>query len=228
MSIYIDPSNIPTLEFDEIDSNSILENEFNRKSITVYILSNDIEIKRGQIINTINDEARYRNDGKLIWDGRVARWLSTAYDEYGSISREFQVSPTEFDPDSWIDTICHNTIYWPCILYRIQVRDSLVFDDELTEEKYWHGYFTHKGEIHHVFLNDYYDEDAIYDPKLNEGITMCINGIIYTSDSRSKRSPIEVFKKAVMRSSIPFNYNAGNFIDMKDNNIKSSYMEILY
>lgn len=190
----------------ETNEDYLIFNEYNRKLITIYIICNKIEIKRGQIINTIKDEYRYANEGKLIWDGIAAYWLSYAYDECGSIPCRFEVLPEEFDPNFWVDTVEGNK-YWPCIFYREQVRDSLVFDDALTKEKHWHGYFTHKGENHHVIVDDFYDENAFYRPE-------------------TERNPIEFFKEEVMRMTIPFYFDANRFIDMKDINIKSSYIEL--
>lgn len=202
MSSIINLLNI-NLEENDDESYMIVENDMNRKLVTDYISDNNIIIKRGDIINTIEDG--YRNDGVLIWDGNEALWLDYEIDEYGSVPKQFIIGPDTFTPDYWSSTICHNNIYWPCEKYRQEVSESLVFDKEISDEEHWHGVFTHDDKIYIVFVDDEYNEDYEYDPKLNTNIMSCIGGKMYRGKPHEDRKSRDEFVAAVLDMNIPFN-----------------------
>lgn len=224
-SIFIDGS-LLGLKIDPRSSCSVKQAGENKKLVTDYILTNKIEITRGFIINTLKADDRYRNDGKLIWTSTEAIWLDDEIDDYGAVPKEFEVSPKEFSPKYWNESVCHNSYYWPCLSYREQVRDSLVFDDELSEEQYWHGYFSHNGEINHVIIDDGFDDDYVYDPTMCRSLNYCNNGIIYRGMPKRERYSMEFFKEQVMNLNIPFSCYANNIINVKgdDTNISHMYL----
>ena len=150
-SVFIN-NEILGLERDENESYFIVESVENANIITQYIKDNNIYIRRGDIIDTIKYDNRYRNDGKFIWDGENAIFLECDIDDYGAIPKSFIVSPNEFSPKYWEKTICHNNYYWPYIEYRKQVVDSLIYDDKFTEEKKIYGCFKHDDKIIYVIL----------------------------------------------------------------------------
>jgi len=121
-------------------------------SITDYIIESKRRIKRGDIIDT-NKHERYRNMGVFIWDGTKAVQLSIDFDDYGSVPKEFIVTETDFSPWYWSRLVDHNYYYWPCVDYRQQVFDSLVFDSEFTEKEMWHGKYRFRDEIINVILD---------------------------------------------------------------------------
>ena len=68
------------------------------------------QIKRGDIVH-IEEFGSYRNDGKLIFDGKKLVNLCYDIDDYGSVPSSFTIGD-EFRSDHWIDVIDHNTIVW--------------------------------------------------------------------------------------------------------------------
>lgn len=146
---------------------SILENRHNVNLIKNHIENNDIHIERGDIINLIEECKRYRNSGKLIWNGNNPMWLSNyqnyddiseyyenTLDEYGYVPSCFIVSDDEFSPDYWIKNVKHNGIYWPCEDYRIQVIENLEFSKRLTKNEIWNSFFTCNGRIFNFAINE--------------------------------------------------------------------------
>lgn len=182
-SIYI---SYLTLGIDEYKLYDFAFDEENCETITKYIKEHNVEIKRGYIIDTI--ERGYRNDGKYIWNDTKAIPLDNKIDEYGSVPKEFIVSPDEFNPDDWIDTICHNTYYWPCVKYRKEVSESLKLGLENSDEDFWYGTFKHKGENYLVILDcpavSQYDQDFMRSRIMDVNIPFsCRNEDIDLSES---------------------------------------------
>lgn len=213
-SVFIDYKTL-NLETDESNSYCVVENDENASKVTTYIRDNNVEIRRGDIIDTVEESERYRNDGKFIWDGEKAILLHHEYDDYGAVPPTFEVSPTEFDPNYWNNTVCHNTYYWPCLEYREQVKNSLVFDSELSEKEIWHGKFIHNGEETHVIVDDSYDQDYVYDPTLPIGSSSYRKGVLYCGTPHRERYPRKVFEDKIMDINIPLDGLAKESIDFK-------------
>lgn len=200
--------------------------EYHKKTqriVTQYIINHPSEfigLKRGDIIDTVEEKSRYRNDGKMIWTGEKAIFLEyqEKIDENGYIPQSFVVTPFEFNPMYWSETIDHNYIYWPCLEYREHVRDSLILDDQFTEEKMWHGHFFHHGVRFDIILEDDYIENETYDPKLPKGISVSGKDICITSNPQALlgRKPREYFEKCVMDTSLNFSFFASHKIQLKE------------
>lgn len=226
-SIFIN-NEVLGLEKDEGCSYIIVDNIENADIITKYIKDNNISVRRGDIIDTIDENNRYRNDGKFVWDGEKVLSLEYDVDDYGAIPKTFIVSSQEFAPNYWENTIDHNNYYWPSIEYREQVRNSLVFDDEFTNQKEWHGCFTHDDRLVHVIIDDNYSSeiDSIYNPDLNVGVFMSRGGKYYSGTPARERNPKEFFMNAIMDANHPFDHLAENSIEIKDENSDVSYLQI--
>lgn len=104
-------------------------------------------IRRGDMINVLADDDRYRNDGTHAWDGEKAIPLDEEPDEYGTVPRQFEVTETEFAPDWWRAAVCHNNYWWPSKITRDQAvanikRGSLPF----LKEEVWYTTFDLQGK----------------------------------------------------------------------------------
>jgi len=95
-----------------VEQNNLFPNE---KRVEAWIDENDDaleiinsieevhELCRGDIIATIPEDSRYRNDGNYIYDGKQAVELDYDYiTDYGSPSKEMI---DEFEPDYWEDIL---------------------------------------------------------------------------------------------------------------------------
>jgi hypothetical protein len=204
------------IETDKSGSYFIDESDENANIITNFILDNNILIKRGDVIDIIKEEDRYRNDGKLIWNGEKALFLETSIDEYGAVPKEFIVYEEEFSPDYWSSNITHNNYYWPSLNYREQVCLSLVFDSELTDEEMWHGKFYHHGKEIHVIVDDQFDDNYIYDPNLQPRVTYSNGSVTYKGIPHRERYTKKYFEDKIMDLNYPFDFLAENNIEIKD------------
>lgn len=126
-----------------------------------YIINNNIQIKRGDIIDTVKYEERYRNEGKFIWTGFEVIELSFDIDEYGAVHNSFIVSPNNFSPGYWVNNIAHNNFYFPCYQWRNEVCETLICNSlySLTDTLY--GFFIYNGKPHYVFIEkENFDVDS--------------------------------------------------------------------
>lgn len=80
--------------------------DFLRK-LNEYVKEN-LKPTRGDIIDTVFEEHRYRNEGKYIFDGKNVIKLDYDVDDYGAVPPEFQ----DFAIGWWKDTIDHNNIQY--------------------------------------------------------------------------------------------------------------------
>jgi len=63
---------------------------------------------RGDIIDTVFEDRRYRNEGKYIFDGKNVIELDFEIDDYGAVPPQFQ----DFAIGWWKDTIAHNNMQY--------------------------------------------------------------------------------------------------------------------
>lgn len=107
-------------------------------------------IRRGDLINVLADEERYRNDGTHIWDGEHVIALSEDPDEYGTVPRQFVVTETEFSPGWWQEGICHNNYWWASEETRAEALSNItyeVLDCVDGDEPVWYTKFNLQGKI---------------------------------------------------------------------------------
>lgn len=158
------------LETDDSGSYEVLESNKNEQIVTNYYLdqikNHNCLVKRGDIIHTNNDS--YRNDGVMIWNGESAQFLEYMPDDYGNVPKNFEVNNDMFNPRYWLKYVGHNGVYWPCMKFRQEVVNSLVFDDQFTEEKMWHGSFKCKDIVYYLFYDETVTEEEIKSIILNE------------------------------------------------------------
>lgn len=169
-----------------LDENNI---EYILNRLNLYINNNNIELDRGDIIDTIPEDIRYRNEGKFIWTGIEAIELSSDVDEYGAVPNSFIVSNHEFSITYWMGTINHNYYYFPCQEWRIELCESLQFNSLYTNEDEWHGFFMYRGEPHIVFISIYSNDNSL---------------------------SIDKIRSYIMNYKVPFSCEL-NEIDLKDN-----------
>lgn len=218
--------------FDEDFINEIedysYETEENLDIINKFIIEHLLSdtYKKGDIIDLIEESRRYRNDGKLIWNGNKAIFLESNpnIDEYGHVPTNFIVSDGEFNPTYWTQSICHNNCYFPCKSYREQVVNSLSFDSEFTDEEYWHGKYNCNGVTHHLFFIDNGPKGMVYCSC--DGGYYIINGVkVKDFPKQCKEEIIE----RIMDMNVPFQldeYN-GNVDLVKDSNLMSNVISII-
>lgn len=84
-----------------------------RKAKSIYVTLNSSDKLPGDIIG---DNFRYRNEGKLFWDGINAVPLSTEYDENGHVPPVVDVCVGNVIQDAlyWQDTIVYNHLVYAC------------------------------------------------------------------------------------------------------------------
>jgi len=117
--------------------------------ITNYIVTNQIDIKNGDVVVFFDPHDLYRNAGKCIWyDGRAIH-LSHECDEYGEVPKCFEIAPNTFHPRYWMKTIAHNINYWPCDDYRAQCCNNMT----LSENNIRYTWFFHND--HKEYVVDY-------------------------------------------------------------------------
>lgn len=73
-----------------------------------------VGVKHGDIINTITQDKRDRNDGTFIYNGKTKKVmeLESKPDDYGTVPKLFRVSMSDFSPKYWDGLIVHNNIFW--------------------------------------------------------------------------------------------------------------------
>jgi hypothetical protein len=84
-----------------------------RKAKSIYVKLSSPDKLPGDIIG---DNLRYRNEGKLFWDGENAMPLSTEYDENGHVPPVADVCVGNVIQDAlyWQDTIVYNHLVYAC------------------------------------------------------------------------------------------------------------------
>lgn len=84
-----------------------------RKAKSIYVKLESPDKLPGDIIG---DNLRYRNEGKLFWDGVNAVPLSTEYDENGHVPPVVDVCVGNVIQDAlyWQDTIVYNHLVYAC------------------------------------------------------------------------------------------------------------------
>lgn len=84
-----------------------------RKAKSIYVKLTSPDKLPGDIIG---DNLRYRNEGKLFWDGTSAVPLSTEYDENGHVPPVVDVCVGNVIQDAlyWQDTIVYNHLVYAC------------------------------------------------------------------------------------------------------------------
>ena len=128
-------------ELIDIDNNELVEITSNK------ILSSHDEIleyiERGDIVQF--EKECYRNDFKLIWDGKKLINLEFDVDEYGNLPKQFTMD--EFSVDYWDKAIAHNYIRWPTDNITDQIRENFSFNTQ-TENGWdgcWYSFFIING-----------------------------------------------------------------------------------
>ena len=103
-----------------------------RKSKSIYISENSPDKLAGDIIG---DKFRYRNQGKLFWDGKQAIPLSDKLDENGHVPPVIETCVGDAIQDAlyWQDTIVYNNLVYACfdksLVTNIQAcKDGFTFD----------------------------------------------------------------------------------------------------
>lgn len=77
-------------------------------AVKKYIFSNFSDIKRGDIIH-FDSWSTYRNDGKVLWDGKKMILLADNIDDYGHVPRSIKIE--EFSHrDYFSKSITHNNL----------------------------------------------------------------------------------------------------------------------
>jgi hypothetical protein len=105
---YIPPADLGYDEdiSEDSDSDTLIE------TITAYVKSKGMKVKRGDTITLIEGRSRYRNENVYMWDGTKVIYLDYEVDDYGSVPSQFVVSDTEFAPDYWLHVIDHNGYFY--------------------------------------------------------------------------------------------------------------------
>ena len=162
----------------------------NLSEITNYIIDNQIDIKNGDVIVFCDPEILYRNAGKCIWYNNNAIHLSHKVDEYGEVPECFEITPTQYHPRYWINTIAHNVNYWPCLEYRIQCCNN-ISDAKETNKYTW---FIHNDIKEYVVLES---ETLISDEKFKELLSNVekpydgyFSGILFLEDTTYKNTSV--------------------------------------
>ena len=136
----------------------------NLSEITNYIIENHIDIKNGDVIVFCDPDVLYRNAGKCIWYNNNAIHLSHKDDEYGEVPECFEITPTQYHPRYWINTIAHNINYWPCLEYRMQCCNNITNITDAKETNIY-TWFIHNDIKEYVVLES---ETIISDEKFKE------------------------------------------------------------
>jgi hypothetical protein len=122
-----------------------------RKAKSIYVKLSSPDKLPGDIIG---DNLRYRNEGKLFWDGENTVPLSTEYDENGHVPPVVGVCVGNVIQDAlyWQDTIVYNHLVYACFE-----------ESDLTEiTRYDHHFtFSFKGDTWLVVTDDF---STLYTP----------------------------------------------------------------
>jgi hypothetical protein len=140
------------------------------KEITEYINSTHIDIKNGDVIVFCDPDILYRNAGKCIWYNGNAIPLSHNCDEYGEVPECFEITPTQYHPRYWKNTIAHNRNYWPCQEYRAQCCHNMTIHNvSNTKEQIRYTWFVHNDIKEYVVLEPEYNiSDEEFKELLND------------------------------------------------------------
>ncbi len=162
----------------------------NLSEITNYIIDNQIDIKNGDVIVFCDPDILYRNAGRCIWYNNNAIHLSDECDEYGEVPKCFEITPTQYHPRYWNNTIAHNIHYWPCLEYRMQCCNN-ISDAKKTNKYTW---FIHNDIKEYVVLGS---ETVISDEKFKELLSNVekpydgyFSGILFLEDMTYKNTSI--------------------------------------
>jgi hypothetical protein len=99
-------------------------------------------LRRGDVVE-ITDVNNYRNDGRVIWNGKKFIALDYDIDEYGAVPKEFLIL-TEFPPMYWEFAIDHNYIQHVKASDLTFVGEKVFPEDPDEEIKYIYT-FSYKG-----------------------------------------------------------------------------------
>ena len=186
---YIQENDFNDLNFGPFDETPLC----NLSEITNYIIENKIDIKNGDVIVFCDPEVLYRNAGKCIWYNNNAIHLSHKDDEYGEVPECFEITPTQYHPRYWINTIAHNINYWPCLEYRMQCCNNITNISDAKETNIY-TWFIHNNIKEYVVLES---ESVISDEKFKEILSNierpyngCYYGTIFLDDMTYKNTSV--------------------------------------
>lgn len=138
------------------------------ETLNEYIENTDI-LKRGDIVNILEEKERYRNDGSYIWDGKKLIDLNYGdYDDYGYVPKEFDIS--EFGPkDYFSNSIDHNHLisHKPTISKKDIMNLEFINDIEedalyaVFKDKYYNIVFLYNIEDVETNISDISDKTII-------------------------------------------------------------------
>ena len=165
------PSKIVTLKKEDYkslseampDDDSIVnipgEEEYEMKDLTRSIKANhkifySLPLLRGDVIH-FDWMNNYRNEGKVLWDGKQTHTLCYEFDDYGSIPRSFTFP--EFSLDHFHNSINHNYIIW---LSKENIEESIRNFDEKSQttsiSDSYNSYTINVGNEDDIFENHTY------------------------------------------------------------------------
>lgn len=144
---YIDNDSDYDSDYDQNEDSNFL------RKLNDYVKEN-LQPARGDIIDTIFEDYRDRNDGKYIFDGKDVIDLDSDVDDYGAVPPQFQITDKDFAIGWWKDTIDHNNIqYLSSEFFR-----SLNFVNSSDESERANGTWTAKALIRHFVDNSIVDK----------------------------------------------------------------------
>lgn len=111
-------------------------------------------MSRGDVIHFGNDD--YRNNNKMIFDGKKLQHLYTEIDDYGSVPPNFECGDNEeeFNIADFEDIIDHNAINW---LSKEKLKEIEIYE----KDNKIFGKVTIKDKLWKIFLN--ISEDTTFD-----------------------------------------------------------------
>jgi hypothetical protein len=132
-----------------------------RKNKSIYVTENSPDKLAGDIIG---DKFRYRNEGKLFWDGHQAIPLSKEHDENGHVPPiiETCVGNSIQDALYWQETIVYNNMVYACFDKSLVINVTKVSIHDVGTKSSVGFTFDFKGDKWLVITDDV---ESIYTPK---------------------------------------------------------------
>lgn len=148
-SHFIELNNVGVLSESDDDGENVKLLDLDQ--LSNYVKHHVGNIKRGDIIQTIDDDNRFRNDGMLFWDGNRA--ISQHLDD-NIVVRDFVVSSKQFNPNYWYKEVTPTIYFYLAPEFRQSIVDSLKFDAQHTISPCLNGTFVCQATTYVVLLND--------------------------------------------------------------------------
>ena len=109
-----------------------VENEADLEALSLLVPSLFTNIVEGDVVITISDDKRYRNDYTYIWDGARLHAMRSAPDDYGSCPSILEVKPGQ-PINLYCRNNAHNGVWWPCK----ELRETLMAQPDLIQSLFY-------------------------------------------------------------------------------------------